>query len=74
MAKQAAATRPTVVAITSGAAAVRGVGDIVFREGEIYAADHPLVRQCPMFFIDSTATSAEVYDAKVGRDLYHRVL
>ena len=37
-----------VAHITSGCAAVKG-RDVIFREGEIFAADDPLVKQCPLF-------------------------
>jgi hypothetical protein len=68
-------TRPmNVVAITSGAAAVNGGGEVVFHEGEIYGADDPLVRQFPLFFVPADSTTAQVHEARVARGLYHRVL
>jgi hypothetical protein len=73
MGKVKEAVRLNVVAITSGCAHVQG-RDVIFREGEIFAADDALVKQCPLFFVPVDATSQEVHDAKVGRDLYHRVL
>ena len=42
------AVRLNVAHITSGCAAVKG-SDVIFREGEIFAADDPLVKQCPLF-------------------------
>jgi hypothetical protein len=62
--------RTTMLAITSGVAAVRGAGDVLFHEGEIYAADHPLVKQCPQFFVPSDSTTQEVRDAKVRTGNY----
>jgi hypothetical protein len=64
------AVRLTVVAITSGAAEVKGIGAIVFHEGEVFAADHPLVKQCPMFFVPSNSTTAEIHAAKVATGNY----
>jgi hypothetical protein len=70
MSKTAAVgTQPRVlmVAITSGAAALKDGTTVVFHAGETFDQDDPLVRACPLYFIGAWATTQEIRQAQADR-------